>query len=162
MITPPIFKAITIIIKGTNMTLKECIDNWVTGKHEYIKYRNYKFYINVYGFLEEYGTDIEHPISNTEWLTSNEWELVEIKEKLPEGFYKNYFGEYIKPCKAEVWVNIYYNKEDNKEVSISYSTKKDAEFYSQFTIIDNRKYIFVKTIYLSQQYSIPYNKIKES
>ena len=161
MITPPIFKAITIIIKGTNMTLKECIDKWETGKHEYITFGANRFYINVYGYLLEYDTDKEFTISNIEWLTSNMWNLVE-KEEVPIGFIKDYKSDYYKPCKADIWVNVYYNKENNTETYLPYVTKKEAKFYSEYTLIDGKNYIFIKTIHLSQQYSIPYNKIKES
>ena len=137
------------------MTLTECLEKWETGKHEYISYHDTKYYVNVYGFLFEYKTDLEFVVSNKAWLLSNEWRLVE-KKVIPRGFNKNRDCSFYKPCLVEVWVNVYWNKETNNQFTISYYTegtsKEAAKIY---------KDTFIKTLYLSQMYNISYDSIKD-
>ena len=82
------------------MTLAECLEKWETGKHEYISYHDTKYYVNVYGFLFEYKTDLEFVVSNKVWLLSNEWRLVE-KKVIPRGFNKNRDCSFYKPFQGK-------------------------------------------------------------
>jgi hypothetical protein len=138
------------------MTLKECIDKWVTGEHEYIQYGDNKFYINVYGFLCIYRSNDEMAISNTQWLTSDEWKLIK-KEVIPEGFVKAIDGSYYKLNTYKRYVNLFWNKSRETVEELSY---KNEEAARKLTKPSSQDLIYLDTITVTSYYNIFYDKIK--
>lgn len=67
-----------------------------------------------------------------------------------QGFKKDFQGVYKKACVKDVWVNVFYNKNTTVIDTSIYQTRERAQEYASSTSI----WIFVKTLHLSQQYSI--------
>jgi hypothetical protein len=87
-------------------------------------------------------------------ITSNDWILLYKKD----GYNYDCEGKLRKPCKAEVWINVYSYK--NEEIEKVFNNKEDAdlniEIFKKNKECVKQKTIFVKQLHMSQQYSVPY------
>lgn len=141
------------------MTLKECIDQWDDKKYECIRYivTNDKFNIDKYGFIKYYGSNREFDVSSITWLAGHGWELIE-KEEVPEGFSVDSSGNFFKHATIALWVNVFWDKFEQREITKIYSSETLAKCSKND--YNKERVIFIKTLYLAQQYAIPYSDIK--
>lgn len=155
------------------MTLKECIELYKKEPDRYkgfttpndVQYYTYNDKNNVFVAYYKNNSSLHYNITGFghSYIISEDWEMIEdIISSIPNGFIKNPFGDYVKINDIELWIVIYWDSTFNKEFVWGAYTDECIADRTKIYLnkLKDSRWKYIKTLHLSQQYSIKLEDIK--